>query len=139
MRSAQWSNRGESPRHPRTLENAVAQNSVVHECLQDSWRFIDPSTGQPYPKVTIYPPPPKWPTDISWCSMVGIFCPKDPFAATTPTREQCVAAEGRCFNKCTDIYVYNPDSLPGTGTNYHGRFKRCMRECLAGTGCEHNY
>lgn len=103
---------------------------------------INPSTGQPYPKITIYPPPPKWPVDITWCSMIGLFCPKDPFANSTtptPTREQCVAAEGRCFNTCTDMYVMNPESLPGTGTNYHGRFKKCMRDCLAGTGCEHNY
>ena len=100
---------------------------------------IDPSTGQPYPRVTIFPPPPRWPSVITWCSMVGLFCPKDPFAASKPSKAECDAARARCYTRCTDIYVANPENLPGSGTDYPSRYRKCMRECLAESGCAEDY
>jgi RHS repeat-associated protein len=39
------------------------------------------------------------------------------------------------FGRCTDIYVEDPNSLPGTGRDYAGRLRRCIRECMEANGC----
>ena len=56
------------------------------------------------------------------------------------TKEEC--EEGRCKEvlescrqKCLDIYVDNPNSLPGSGSDRTGRMRRCIRECMMGQNC----
>lgn len=37
--------------------------------------------------------------------------------------------------QCTDIYVDDPNKLPGIGSDMPGRIRRCIRECMERTGC----
>ena len=41
-----------------------------------------------------------------------------------------------CRKICTDTYVDDRDRLPGMGTDYAGRLRRCIRECMTANGCE---
>jgi RHS repeat-associated protein len=52
--------------------------------------------------------------------------------------EMCDKVVKWCRAKCTDLFVENPDALPGTGRNYQGRLRRCIRECAEQNGCS-NY
>lgn len=99
---------------------------------------IDPTTGQPYPQVFIYPPAPKWPKDITWCSMTGLFC-SAPGEMTPPTPEACQRALKTCRDECTSIYDNNRNNLPGSGTDYPSRYRSCLRECMTNHNCGDNF
>lgn len=101
---------------------------------------IDPETGQPVPKVIIRAPAPVWPTDPSWCSLVGLYC-SAPAAASGDDVEHaayCVAQELAAYNYCMNIYVTDPNHLPGSGYDMIGRFRMCVRAWLDSAGC-YNY
>ena len=49
--------------------------------------------------------------------------------------ERCKNVLKECREICTDIYVENPNGLPGTGSDMPGRIRRCIRECMEGQGC----
>jgi hypothetical protein len=50
--------------------------------------------------------------------------------------ERCKQIIEACRVKCADIFAENPDDLPGTGHDYSGRMRRCIRECAAAQGCD---
>jgi RHS repeat-associated protein len=52
--------------------------------------------------------------------------------------KRCQQVLKECRRKCLDIYVDDPNSLPGTGSDMQGRLRRCTRECMEGQGC-HNF
>jgi len=96
---------------------------------------IDPETGLPIQQVFVYPPPPKWPTDVSWCSLTGLFCAKTT-EITPPSPEACERALKICYEECTSIYVFNPEHLPGSGPDYPSRYRVCVRQCMGNHGCK---
>lgn len=52
-----------------------------------------------------------------------------------PAEAACRKVLEGCREKCTDIYVDGPGSLPGTGSDMFGRLRRCIRECMEAQGC----
>lgn len=96
---------------------------------------IDPETGLPIQQVFVYPPPPQWPTDLSWCSLIGIFC-SSTAEITPPSPEACQRALRTCYDECTSVYVNNKENLPGGGTDYPSRYRICVRECMTNQGCQ---
>jgi RHS repeat-associated protein len=50
-------------------------------------------------------------------------------------KERCREILKACREKCLDIFVNNPNGLPGSGTDYAGRQRRCIRECMEEKGC----
>lgn len=95
---------------------------------------IDPNTGLPYPQVFVYPAPPVWPKDLSWCSLVGLFCAT--YEMPAPSQEWCYQKQQECYRQATDLYVNNREALPGSGPDYASRYRIFMRECLARVGCQ---
>lgn len=104
----------------------------------DGVENIDPTTGQPYPQIIIFPPSPKWPKDITWCSMVGLFC-SAPGEMTPPTPEACQRALKSCYDECTAIYDFDRNLLPGSGHDYASRYRVCVRQCMTNHNCGDNY
>ena len=49
--------------------------------------------------------------------------------------ERCKKVRKECKDKCVDIYVEDPNSLPGAGRDYDARLRRCIKECSAKQGC----
>lgn len=95
---------------------------------------IDPDTGLPYPQVRIYPPPPVFPKDLTWCSLVGLFCKT--YEMPPPSPEWCDDRRRECYESATDLYVNNPNALPGQGPDMPSRYRIFVRECLARHGCQ---
>lgn len=54
-------------------------------------------------------------------------------------KDRCKKALAECRTECTNIYVTNPNNLPGTGTDMPGRIRRCIRECLGRSGCQDDF
>jgi len=50
--------------------------------------------------------------------------------------ERCKREIQICRSDCRDQYVDDPDSLPGTGNDWPGRQRRCIRECAEKSGCD---
>ncbi|HMN46057.1 MAG TPA: DNRLRE domain-containing protein [Povalibacter sp.] len=48
---------------------------------------------------------------------------------------RCDKVLADCRKKCTDIFVDNPEKLPGVGTDRQGRLRRCIRECMEQQQC----
>lgn len=118
---------------------------------------IDPDI--PVVIVTPPPPPPPPATDEPWyCNWFGIGCsaqqpsepapppPPPPPPVTTPappppppgpTPEECRDIEHECLGEAIDLYSTNPESLPGTGTDWNGRMRRYTRECAQAFGCDY--
>jgi hypothetical protein len=44
------------------------------------------------------------------------------------------AAHKACVDMCSDIFADNPENLPGSGPDYFGRQRRCIRECMRDAG-----
>lgn len=97
---------------------------------------VDPTTGEQVPKVIIYPPAPRWPVDLTWCSLVGLFCSSTP--PDEPDKAYCDQQRRNAYNHCTSIFEIDPNKLPGSGSDMPSRYRVCVREYLDGTGC-HNY
>jgi RHS repeat-associated protein len=49
--------------------------------------------------------------------------------------ERCRKVLSGCREQCLDIFVEDPGSLPGVGSNSQARLRRCVRECMEGQGC----
>lgn len=49
--------------------------------------------------------------------------------------ERCDKVLRGCRAKCLDILVEDPNSLPGMGSDYFGRQRRCLRECMEEQMC----
>ena len=50
-------------------------------------------------------------------------------------RDRCREVLKKCRQECLDIFVNNPNGLPGTGTDLAGRQRRCIRECMERNRC----
>lgn len=57
------------------------------------------------------------------------------FAAACEEIERCREVRKACHEECNDIYVENPDDLPGTGNQYDQRLRRCISECIKREEC----
>ncbi|HZR03992.1 MAG TPA: RHS repeat-associated core domain-containing protein [Burkholderiales bacterium] len=49
--------------------------------------------------------------------------------------ERCKDVLTNCRKICLDQYTRDPNGLPGTGSDYAGRQRRCIRECMETNGC----
>jgi RHS repeat-associated protein len=49
--------------------------------------------------------------------------------------ERCKEVYEQCADECADIFADNPDSLPGMGTDYGSRIRRCIADCVRAAGC----
>jgi RHS repeat-associated protein len=47
----------------------------------------------------------------------------------------CEAVLKQCRKKCLDAFASDPNTLPGVGSDYFGRQRRCIRECMEANGC----
>lgn len=52
--------------------------------------------------------------------------------------DRCRKVVWQCQEICSDKFADDKDSLPGQGSDFPGRFRRCVRECAAAQGC-YNY
>ena len=103
--------------------------------------------------VVIGPPPSLGPapTEPWYCTYLGVFCSTlaepAPAQPTTPpvtpvkpaepaqpgrSNEECVAVEKSCTETCN---ATPNDQLPGSGTDWLGRWRRCVRECVVAENC----
>ncbi len=100
-------------------------------------------------------PLPLWWAVPNWLSKVsGIFsilsltlgmegdgppCNMNPDLANTPAcqpkADRCTEVIQQCKNSCADQYANDRLSLPGSGPDFFGRIRRCIRECAASQGC----
>jgi RHS repeat-associated protein len=48
----------------------------------------------------------------------------------------CEKVKKNCYKMCIDQYVEDRSKLPGTGHDYKGRIRRCIRECMEANGCK---
>ncbi len=96
----------------------------------------------PNPGIPIDPPkgPPvrPRPNPIGLCAIFPAACASI-ILPTLICREgppqDCGKVLEGCRAKCLDTYVNNPDGLPGAGSDYFGRQRRCIRECMEAQGC----
>jgi RHS repeat-associated protein len=89
--------------------------------------------------------PPRLPTpDLrSLCLIQPLLCllpsPFNPLTSGRTCREQtpddCRVVAEKCRRDCTDVFVDDPNALPGSGRNFGIRLQRCIRECLDANGC----
>ena len=58
-------------------------------------------------------------------------------AGETPDEkaERCTKVRKKCRSDCTDTFVNDPDSLPGSGGNYQPRHELCVNLCVQAQGC----
>ncbi|MEO1662778.1 MAG: RHS repeat-associated core domain-containing protein [Pseudomonadota bacterium] len=47
----------------------------------------------------------------------------------------CAAIKKKCVSQCTDQWIEDPNSLPGSGSNTSGRMRKCVRRCMRAYGC----
>jgi RHS repeat-associated protein len=48
----------------------------------------------------------------------------------------CEKVKKNCYKMCIDQYVDDKNNLPGSGHDYNGRIRRCIRECMEANGCK---
>jgi hypothetical protein len=48
---------------------------------------------------------------------------------------RCKKVLESCRSQCSDVFVDDPNKLPGSGSDMFGRIRRCIRECAAKNGC----
>jgi hypothetical protein len=48
---------------------------------------------------------------------------------------RCKAVERGCKEGCTGVFEDDPDKLPGAGSQYQSRWRRCVRECMQSQNC----
>jgi RHS repeat-associated protein len=71
-----------------------------------------------------------------WQENVG---PMDPPSQEPPDeKKRCEKVKEQCTNAAVDLYVDNPNALPGCGRDMKGRIRRSIRECMELNGC-YNY
>ena len=81
-------------------------------------------------------PTPVWPSDPTWCNVLGVFCDNPAPPPPPPTPEECrrIYEEGR--DHCLGVMNGTiPGGLPGSGSDTLGRYRRCVREFTEGRGC----
>ena len=61
--------------------------------------------------------------------------PDEGGSCPAPTPPDCDKVLKQCREICLDTFVNNPDNLPGRGSDYFGRQRRCIRECMEANGC----
>lgn len=66
-----------------------------------------------------------WILDLFRGSPNGDACPKP----------DCDEVYKHCKAACLDLLISKPNELPGSGSDKHGRFRRCVRECMEAHGC----
>lgn len=100
---------------------------------------VDQNPGPPQ-QVIVTAPLPVWPADPTWCSLVGLYC-NAPIAADDDTvghASYCIAQELLAHDYCVNIFAVDPNQLPGSGSDYPGRYRMCVRNFLDSRGC-YNY
>lgn len=50
-------------------------------------------------------------------------------------KPDCNEVYKHCQAACLDLLISKPNELPGSGSDKHGRFRRCVRECMEAHGC----
>lgn len=75
--------------------------------------------------------------DIAWAIQLALKKLADTIydLCTESEEERCEKVLKDCRQKCLDIFVDDPDSLPGVGSDLQGRQRRCIRECMESESC----
>jgi hypothetical protein len=71
----------------------------------------------------------EWGTGTSLGGLIADMC------ISSEDEKRCKAIERECKTGCTDVYEDDRNKLPGSGTNYQSRWRRCVRECMEAQGC----
>lgn len=86
-----------------------------------------PTPGRPGMSEIPREPAPFWPKWLR--DLANQICPPD------DDKQRCREVLKTCRDECSDKFVDDPNSLPGTGTDLPGRLRRCIRECMERSGC----
>lgn len=58
--------------------------------------------------------------------------------AEIASSDSCAQVIDACRRKCTALFADRGlEALPGSGRDSHGRYRRCVRECVAPSGCSY--
>ena len=97
-------------------------------------------------QVAIPLPPQTWPLLIPpavYCyfypakckKALDYICRKSGSGGGQSDDRRCETVLRGCRKGCTDVYVENPENLPGSGKNYQPRLQRCVKDCMAAHNC----
>ena len=104
---------------------AVATAYYASKAIEDTARIIKEKSWKDGADVDNWP----W-----WKENVGPSeapCDNDP----NDEEERCRKVSKICREKCLDLFVNNPEALPGTGRNLQSRQRRCIRDCMEDNDC----
>ncbi len=107
-------------RSPFNYASANPTNRVDPRGEQD-WRQAPPYIGGP---------------PLGWLFPRRVLsCPIPQGALPSQASPNCEAILRGCERGCFDLYVDDPESLPGTGLDWKSRIRRCVRDCMLAHGC----